>query len=264
MSQTQKHFSQAAQSYENHSRVQQLMAQELYDLTQPYIQAGRIMEYGVGTGHLSELLARDPRAVELEFVDFALPMLFQAQMKVMKTQTKAQTNFIEANIESHNLPTCASTYISNATIQWLEDFSGFVHKCADRLESGAVMALSAFGENHFDAFYQTAGAIFPEFNQRQVNLYSAQQLNEIARKAGFEVVHNETQVRTEYFDLLKDILAHIKQMGARDSSKAYALTPGRWRAWQSAYANFASGNESLEQKKLPLKWEYHLCVWKRI
>lgn len=256
MDQIQQHFSQAAQSYENHSLVQKHMAEELYNLVQPHLQPGRIMEYGVGTGHLSALLAQDPNSKELEFVDFALPMLFQAQMRIMNLGTQAKTNFIESDIESHNLPTCASTYISNATIQWLKDFPAFLSKSAKRLDSGSIMAFSAFGTRHFEEFYSSAADIFPNFNKRQVRLYSLAELNQLAEENHFEIIDVQSHSISEEFNRLKDILDHIKKMGAQDKSSAYDITPNRWRAWQKKYPKNSQG-------MLNLLWEYHLCIWKR-
>lgn len=254
MSQTQKNFSQASQSYESVSYVQKDMAQQLYDLISQDLQPGRFMEYGVGTGHLSHLLAQDERAKELEFVDFSLPMLFQAQMKVMSSGTQARTNFIEADIESHNLPTCASAYISNATIQWLKDFDAFVQKCSIRLESGAMMAFSAFGENHFHEFYESARNVFGKSSEVQVKLYTQEALQSIALKHGFTVQRAQSQQISETFDSLKSILQYISQMGAQDDPKAYPLTPSRWRQWQDIYPTNSTGT-------YPLTWHYHLECW---
>lgn len=254
MSQTQKNFSQASQSYESVSYIQKDMAQQLYDLIAQDLQPGRFMEYGVGTGHLSHLLAQDERAKELEFVDFSLPMLFQAQMKVMSSGTQARTNFIEADIESHNLPTCASAYISNATIQWLQDFDAFVQKCSSRLESGAMMAFSAFGENHFHEFYQSAQSVFQEANQVQVKLFTQEALEAIAHKYDFTVKHSQSHEVSENFDSLKSILQYISQMGAQDDPSAYPLTPSRWRQWQEIYPATTEG-------EYPLTWHYHLECW---
>lgn len=258
MSQIKANFSSAAQTYESHSLIQKQMAEALYQETMPHASPGRFMEYGIGTGHLSQLLHQDNKVIELDLVDFSLPMLFQAQMKLGGIQANTRTNFIEADIEQHNLPTCASTYISNATIQWLRDFDGFVAKCSQRLDSGSIMSFSAFSDGHFQEFYQSAQEVFPQFDQRQVRLYSADQLRTMALAHGFEVISLETQVVVEEFDSLAEILKYISKMGAQDQSHAYPLTPGRWRAWQELYAK-----NKTTHGKLPLTWEYHLVVLKR-
>lgn len=266
MSFVQKNFSDAGASYHRHSSVQKQMALELYDVFKGQFIPGRVMEYGVGTGHLSCLLAQDVDCLELDFVDFSLSMLFQCQMNVNQIGTQARTNFIEANIEKHNLPTCASAYISNATVQWLNDFKGFLQKSYDKLDPNSIMAFSAFGEEHFFEFYQSASKAlgYQPLDKTQVQFYSAESIHKLAHEAGFEIITLESKKTSESFENLREILKHIKAMGARDDASAFSLTPSIFKNWQEQYKNAYQEQSSLQETPvLPLTWHYHLVILKK-
>lgn len=138
-------FNRSAATYDEHCRVQRIMAGRLAARLEASTHPARILELGCGTGYLTRVLAaRFPRA-DILAVDFAARMVDQARQRV-----PARVDLAVADAETAELPNDGfDLIVSNATIQWFESPGRTLARLAGRLRPGGVMLHSTFGPQTF-------------------------------------------------------------------------------------------------------------------
>jgi malonyl-CoA O-methyltransferase len=75
-------FNRSAGTYDDHCRVQRLMADRLMATLEDFAAPGRILELGCGTGYLTGMLASRFPTSKIVALDFAARMVELAQNRV--------------------------------------------------------------------------------------------------------------------------------------------------------------------------------------
>jgi malonyl-CoA O-methyltransferase len=139
-------FNRSAETYDDHCRVQRLMADRLVVCLEGVAAPARILELGCGTGYLTSLLASRFPASKIVALDFAERMVEVARNRVRGSLVDLDV----ADAESADFdPESFDLIVSNATIQWFDTPAGSLARLASALRSGGLMLHSTFGPGTF-------------------------------------------------------------------------------------------------------------------
>jgi malonyl-CoA O-methyltransferase len=130
-------FGEAAQSYDAVSEVQALAARRLAAAIPDDWARPRVLDVGVGTGHLAQALAARWPDADLTLSDIAPEMLAVAQGKLPGARS------ITADAES--LPFADNSFdlvASNLALQWCDDLAGTLKNLARLLRPGGMLAVT--------------------------------------------------------------------------------------------------------------------------
>lgn len=142
-------FRRGLPSYGRDARAQARIAARLGAMMKGagVAQPARALEFGCGTGFLTQVLVRDLRPGRLMLNDL-LPESEDAVASVL-TESGQEGSFCPGPIQSMALPKSLDLITSASTIQWLDDLPGQVARLCDHLAPGGVLALSGFGPDQF-------------------------------------------------------------------------------------------------------------------
>jgi len=151
-----KHFASAAATYDEHAKIQRVIALDLLRrclVFSPAPNQGegqgevssptRILDAGCGTGLLTNVLSRTYPDAQITAVDFS-----EAMLKVASSQTAANVRFLHADLRDIE-ETGFDLIASNAAMQWLPDIDETIHRLHARLATGGVLAISYFGPDTY-------------------------------------------------------------------------------------------------------------------
>ncbi len=139
-------FNRSAVTYDDHCRVQRLLAGRLMARLEAESPPGVILELGCGTGHLTQLMSSRFPGARILAVDFAERMIQLARRRV----DGERVEFAVADAETAAFePESFDVVVSNATIQWFDDPRSTFKRLAGVLRPGGVMLHSTFGPDTF-------------------------------------------------------------------------------------------------------------------
>ncbi|CAN5763448.1 hypothetical protein BH23ACT12_BH23ACT12_16800 [soil metagenome] len=146
-------FNRSAGTYDEHCRVQRLMAGRLAARLETMSEPTRILELGCGTGFLTRLLAaRFPRA-GIQAVDFAARMVDLAGQRV-----PSRVDLRVADAETAEFPRAGfDLIVSNAAVQWFDSPGETLARLAGCLRPGGMMVHSTFGPGTFTELRMVLG-----------------------------------------------------------------------------------------------------------
>ncbi len=225
-------FNRSAGTYDEHCRVQRLMAARLAARLETFPQPGRILELGCGTGYLTGLLAaRYPRA-DILAVDFAARMVDLARVRVPE-----RVNLAVADAETADLPTAGfDLIVSNATVQWFDSPGRTLQRLAGRLRPGGMMLHSTFGPGTFAelrAVLDDGGSRSPGLPLRPAGEWAA-----LLQECGLSRVEAGTRREVVGYPTAAGFLTELHSTGATwrpGDGVSTPLPPGRLRRMLERY-----------------------------
>lgn len=146
----QQSFRRGLSSYHDHAHVQAGIAATL---TKALATAGapasfcQVLEFGCGTGHLTDELLRHFQIADLTLNDLVPDCA--AHLQPLLAGRVAQSRFRPGPIETLPLPKSLDLIAAASTVQWLTDLPTLLHRLADHLAPGGWLALSGFARSHF-------------------------------------------------------------------------------------------------------------------
>lgn len=227
-------FEKAAHRYHQHSTIQKNMALRLCnDLFSHSLQFAQALEFGCGTGHLSQILARSQTIQSLVISDISPAML---QQNILWASSHFNhLNFEIIDIQNHEINPALELLISNATVQWLDDLPKLLDKAYQNLPSGAVTAFSFFGPQNLSEIYssyaQSTGSVFPI----PIQLWNPLELQQICIKFGWQVLNLAHYQQIQSGDSLLDLLHNFKKTGVSPNRQRKALSKIELRNWCNHY-----------------------------
>ncbi|NTW55464.1 MAG: malonyl-ACP O-methyltransferase BioC [Chlorobiaceae bacterium] len=238
-------FRKSLSTYAEHAVVQNAMASELSDMIcRSCVERsfGRVFEVGSGTGALTGELLKRCR-VGSYFANDLVDESHAYLKKVFERFPVGEFGFIDGDIESGGaMPDGLDLVLSNATLQWLEDFEGFLLKARRSLNPGGMLAFSTFGPlnmHEISAVGQTGLAY--------------RSLETIERLAGryFESCEcREEQVKME-FSSPEAVLRHIRATGVNGISRRY-WTKSRYLDFLDSYRERFSSRDGVSLTYHPI------------
>lgn len=139
-------FNRSAETYDDHCRVQRLMAARLMASLEGVAAPARILELGCGTGYLTGLLASRFPTSKIVAVDFAGRMVELARNRVRGSLVDVDVADAETAVFE---PRSFDLIVSNATIQWFDTPAESFARLAAAIRPGGLMLHSTFGPGTF-------------------------------------------------------------------------------------------------------------------
>ena len=202
-----KRFRRKLNSYNENARIQKQMAEKLISMINPTPNSTTILEIGCGTGLLTELVVN-----KLPFSSYiALDIVPECENYIKGIHSEIE--FISSDIEEYIEATDKNfdLIISNASLQWVENFPDFVQKLEKKLKPNGKLLFSTFGKENFREIYYVLG--------KSLKYYSKKELQDILVEYKPLI---EEEVRIMAFDTPKDVLKHIQNTGVN------AISPEVW------------------------------------
>lgn len=190
-----KRFSNSLRTYTEAAVVQKSMAKTLAELI-PHKNYDSILEIGCGTGFVTEILVET-----LKFRCYDTVDMVGGCEKFIKNIC-ADINFINADIENYLPDKKYDLVISNAALQWLEDFESFLKLMRNFIKPDGIFAFTVFGRNNFRELNFCAG----------LRYYSIFELKSILKN--YKIVKIFEDEIILHFNSPKEALLHIKNTGA--------------------------------------------------
>ena len=147
-----RRFAKNLHNYDENAKIQKRMAERLV----AYIannQPKSILEIGCGTGFLTKLIVE-----KCEFMNYKAIDIVEDCNEFIEKISKTIT-FIPIDIEKY-LKVEDEKFdliISNASLQWVEDFENTVNTLRERLNPEGELIFSTFGNENFREIYHVMG-----------------------------------------------------------------------------------------------------------
>lgn len=234
-----RHYGQ----YEDAAVVQRNMADRLAAALAehaPQLRVQRALEIGIGTGFLTRhLAARFPEA-EWWFNDLTPAAFDWIPVGLNQALT------LEGDAETLPYPHGLDLLASASALQWFDDLESFFPKAHGVMNAGGVLALASFGNRHF---HELAA-----LTQTPLHYPTPAAFADMARRAGFTLLHAEDWEETLLFPSARALLDHLRRTGVNGANTRAISTPAQLRAFESAYR----AAHPTEDGALPLT--YHAVV----
>lgn len=218
----QKSFSRCAQRYENNALLQKEIAQQLVERQRISSRASipaKILEAGVGTGYLSQLLRQQIPTAQIIAFDLAFGMLKVAQQKKIP-------HFHLMAADAEYLPyqdNCFDLVISSLTYQWIDRLKHALSEIHRILKPGAQLYIATLGpaslqelRNSFTQAYQMIKGNCPNYLQE---FPAAEQINIFLNQTGFTNIIVESQLIRKFYPSPNLLLRTLQEIGASNASK---------------------------------------------
>ena len=200
-------FCRGLQSYHEAAQVQAQIARDLVQLLKAQAQQqplGRVLEFGCGTGHLTQALLQEVEVEELTLNDL-VPEAEGPMRKVLERQGQ-NADFRFGAIETLDLPGKLDLIASASTVQWIEDLPQCIHHLSGHLAPGGWLALSGFGSDQFMELAALGSrAAAPSY-------LDACDWPALLPK-GMELVALRQQAISLHFDGVMPLLRHLRETG---------------------------------------------------
>ncbi|WP_417474138.1 methyltransferase [Leisingera sp.] len=211
-------------------------------------QIGSAVEFGCGTGHLTQQLAQ-----RFDFGRLLLNDLVpeaSAALSVLPRATRAQARFAAGPIETLPLPAQLDLIASASTVQWIADLPGLLARLADHLAPGGWLLLSGFGRRQFHELAALgSAAAAPSY------LDAADWPAMLP--AGLEIHALEQTPQVLHFDGAMALLKHLRQTGVNGHAQQ-GWSRRRLRDFEDRYrARFGQAG------RLPLTYDPVLLLARR-
>ena len=186
-------FAKHLEDYNKHAVIQKKMAEKLVSFCSKK-KYGKILEIGCGTGFLTKIAN-----VQLEFESYTAIDIVE-ECKAYIFDINPNINFAAADMENFSLDKY-DLIISNAALQWSEDFKGIINKLEKSLNISGEIIFSTFGKENFREIFYISGT--------GLNYYSETELKEIFPNS--EVYPPEIYIMS--FKTPKEVLKHLQKTG---------------------------------------------------
>lgn len=214
-------FAKNLKNYNENAKIQKRMAERLLTFIQNK-QPKKILEIGCGTGFLTQLISNS-----FEFEEY-LTIDIVEECREYINQINSTISFLPIDIEEF-IKTNTEKYdliISNATLQWVNNFKNVINKLKHLLNQNGELVFSTFGKENFKEIYHVMGTT--------LDYYSPSELKEI-----FPDSFIEQEIHILSFSTPKDVLRHLQLTGV-NAIENISWTKKDLIRFENGYKNFCS------------------------
>lgn len=205
-------FDRSSDSYSQQAYVQAEMAQQLCAVLPQESHFHNVLEFGVGTGYLSERFFLRCQCERYTINDFSGSMLESCHRKLrsfLSDSVKQKCALITLAGDIEKLaPTLSESYdliLSSATLQWIEDPFALLDQLYAHLTPGGQMLIGTFGEDNLREIKALSG--------KGLAYPCLRQFEEWAERAGAKFTCYAAYQKKLFFDSPLAVLRHLKETG---------------------------------------------------
>ncbi len=194
-------FEKAKNSYKKNAVIQKKMAANLLKILLKFYPNNfdTVFEIGSGTGFLTEEVKNNIRYKKIILND------------ITDNYTGiVPDEFIKGDILSVVISNNIDLIVSNACLQWINNYDELFNKLYSNMNENGVFAFSTFGKDNFIQIKDITG----------IGL-SYPDLSNVVSKQGFKTIYFEEELDTLYFQKPIDVLEHIKYTGVRIQNRVW-------------------------------------------
>lgn len=234
-----KSFGVAAQSYDQHARLQKYAGNKLYQIL-PMDPSDLVLDLGCGTGYFSQRLKDDYDFVMA--LDIARSMLSNSSQKLGKEIQRIQADMHQFPILNDQL----DLIFSNLVIQWSQNLEQVLNEIYRVLKPGGKFCFSTLLDGtlkEYKTSWQTIDSR-PHVN----NFYSRENLTKSCLCSGFQIQQFQEEQVIFYHPEVKHLARELKGLGANfiQNNSSTGLTGKRkWQQMSKYYENFRVQNQGL-------------------
>lgn len=209
-------FEKSLKTYDKNAVVQKQMAEFLMQKLIEHKGANfsRIFEIGCGTG----LLTKKIRA-HLHFDRLLLNDI---------VENLSASKLLIGDCEEIDFPSDLDLVISNAALQWVQDFSCIAEKIHSALKDKGIFAFTTFGKRNLEQIKKITG--------KTLDYYEQSTIEKLLSK-NFGIVYSSSDIVNLEFDDVKDVLKHLKLCGVNSLEKT-RWTKTDLKDFQNKYNEF--------------------------
>ncbi|MCM1264615.1 MAG: malonyl-ACP O-methyltransferase BioC [Candidatus Gastranaerophilales bacterium] len=219
-------FSKSLNTYQDSAIVQKQMAEKISENLSG-LTFENILELGCGTGFVTKRIAANCKFSSYDAVDIVNGC--ESYIK----QISNKINFINTDIEEYSTEKKYNLIISNASLQWLEDFESFVKKIKNNLADNGLFVFTLFGKENFKELKTITG--------KSLRYYSNEELAEIFNEFNLKISED---IITLNFQTPKDVLYHIKNTGVNSINQEH-WTKSDLKQFEDDYLKLNNGKITL-------------------
>ncbi|GAB5408778.1 MAG: hypothetical protein BalsKO_11430 [Balneolaceae bacterium] len=249
-----KSFSKSVEKYHQKAEIQRKVAEGLRASIQPWkeiIPPGPILEFGCGTGFLSELMIDEFPAREFLITDASKEMVSFTKNRIGSSEL---VQFEQLNVDEIVAPEPTySLIVSNFAAQWFDDTAVGLENLTKMLNPGGIMVTAFPGSHSFMEWYECC---------LELGLpYTANPLPDI-EEVVVKLSLNPVQVDYYENDLFQDFSSsmeffkHIKEIGAGTSISGKQLSAKQLKLLTTFWDNKANN-------QIKAKWHVVYLAVKR-
>jgi malonyl-ACP O-methyltransferase BioC len=200
----EQRFARSIQTYRQHAVVQNQMAQQLVELTRPYLTAGgSVFEVGCGCGTLTQYLLKQFRPASFIANDLVAGVLPELS-EITNKHNNLSFKFLQGDAEVIDFPQNCDAVFAGAALQWFHQPENFFVKVAESLNEKGILAFSTFGHNNY--------LEVDKITHKTLSYKTLTQLTTLL-KSHFSIIHQTEYQQTLWFEHPVEILRHIKATG---------------------------------------------------
>lgn len=227
-------FAKNLKSYNENAKIQKRMAERLLTFVNNRFPK-KILEIGCGTGFLTKLIDENltyETFVALDIVEECEEFIKNVNTKIIFTPADIE-KYLETNNETYDL------IISNASLQWVENFEYVVNQLKNRLETGGELIFSTFGTENFREIFHVVGT--------SLNYYSINELQKFFPEAIIE-----PEIHIMAFKSPKDVLRHLQTTGV-NAIENISWTKRDLTKFENGYKNLCNSRATLTYNPVYIK-----------
>ncbi len=200
----EKQFARSLETYNASATAQQEIVAYFFELIKQHLarQHSSILEFGVGTGLLTQKLASYFNYEQFSVNDF--PKVLDYFAKNISLEGKSSFTYLPGDIEQLDLRQTYDLIISSSTEQWILDKPMFYQKIFRALNPGGYFAFTSFGNDNMKELYVATGNRLDYFSLDKTIAFMDKRL---------DIILTEEDRLELCFESVQDLMSHIKETG---------------------------------------------------